>query len=139
MILAALFLAAQISKVNFLTPDCRANIHGEVKLHAGRTTSLVFVARDTPIDLQGFAVWTNLTPAVRRYVVFPWSSYRGIGNYYITHQDLDHPGPNNGAELTVYGAGGATLLNGRFQVGGVQYEVDQYNYRYYPPVTVNFP
>lgn len=130
-----MFVALILTIIEFLAPG-RMEIHAaDVNLHAGRTTSLVFVARDDTLDRKGFVVWTDLTPHIKRYMVFPWSAYRGTGSYWVTHQDMTHPGPNTGAEITATG-GHAILWHGTFEVNGQRVEVDQLNYKYYPPIKV---
>ncbi len=133
-----MIVALVLTIIEFLSPG-RMEIHAaDVNLHAGRTTSLVFVARADTLDRKGFVVWTDLTPHIQRYMVFPWSAYRGSGSFWVTHQDMVHPGPNTGAEISASGPGRAVLWHGTFLVNGQQIEVDQHNYRYYPPVTVTF-
>ena len=124
--------------LTFQSPG-RLEVHAaDVNLHAGPTTSLVFVARDDTIDRQGFVIWTDITPHVQRYMVFPRSAYRGRGSYWVTHQDIVHPGPNTGAEITATG-GHAVLWHGDYLVNGQALSVDQANYRYYPPIYLDLP
>ena len=129
-----------ITVIQFLT-DCRMNIKAEEAIVRAPGTPISFVARDTPVDLQGFAVWRQLTPLVRDYLLMPGSTYYGDhGTYLVTFQHIDHGHlPNVGSDITVTGGGTMLLLHGTVLVNGVKYEVNQWNYRYFPPLYIDLP
>lgn len=136
------------TEVDFVT-DARVNIYDvgtSINLHASRTGQLSFVAREpkhTTNEKLGFVIWMPHTEFVTEYLVFPHSAYRatGGGDYFITHQNIRHTGPNAGAEITVDGGATVWVMHGTvdFTTNGQTQRVvvDQHNYRYYPPVRVD--
>jgi len=128
-----MILALLLATVTFLS-DCKATFYGDFNFHAPRSSQITVLTQGDVLDMQGFVVWSERPNSLVQYVAFPWSAVRLVGTSSITAQDLTHPAPNAGTEVS--GSGYMILWDGVVDVAGTQYRADQFNPKYYPPVKV---
>lgn len=141
-------LMAQTATIDFVT-DAKVNVLDvgqSISIKAAKSQSLTFTARELgphTREIRGFGIWKYLSPIVVEYILFPHSAYHstGGGDYYITHQKMHFPAPNAGSTVSITGGATVWFMHGTCDIdtaaGTQRVVVDQWNYKYFPPVRLD--